>query len=298
LDSKHDRAAPPDESTQTPLLENGRVRLKRCRHGWMLYLKTDQYIGRSFDLYGEFSEGEIDLFRRIVGSGQTVVEVGANIGAHTLFLAQAVGQSGRIVAFEPQRILFQILCANLALNALGNVEAYQAAVGRSAGRTTVPNVDYSQFNNFGGLSLGNHRVGESVDLVTLDALALEACHLIKIDVEGMEGDVLAGATKTISRLRPVLYVENDREQNSAALIERLLSWDYRLYWHLPPMFNEANFFGNRENAFGRIVSVNMLCLPRAIAQDIQGLREITTPDDSWRVDARVNLQSHHDRRTS
>ncbi len=66
-------------------------RQKACRYGQMLYNLNDQYIGRSLDLYGEFSEGEVDLFRQIVKPGQIVVEVGANLGAHTVFLARQVG---------------------------------------------------------------------------------------------------------------------------------------------------------------------------------------------------------------
>ena len=94
-----------------PLLDNGPVRLKQCRHGAMLYLVTDQYIGQSLDRYGEYSEGEIDLFRQLVRPGATILEIGANLGTHTVFLAKAAGPGGTLHAFEPQRVIFQILCA-------------------------------------------------------------------------------------------------------------------------------------------------------------------------------------------
>jgi len=77
-----------------------------------------------------------------------------------------------------------------------------------------------------------------------------------------------GAEQTIRRYRPVLYVENDREEKSAALIRQLLALDYRLYWHLPPLFEPRNYFGVTENVFGRIVSVNMLGLHGSIPQNI------------------------------
>ncbi|MEF8733036.1 MAG: FkbM family methyltransferase [Candidatus Accumulibacter meliphilus] len=265
-----------------PVLENGHVRLRRCRYGWMLYFTTDQYIGQSLDLYGEFSEREVDIFRQMLKPGQTILEIGSNIGAHTVFLAQAVGPQGRVVAFEPQRIVFQMLCANIALNGLRNVDARHAAVGREPGRIVVPTIDYAESVNSGGLSLGNWSTGECVSLLTLDGLDMAACHFIKIDVEGMEGDVLAGAVETINRFRPALYVENDRKEKSTELIERLLRLDYRLYWHLPPLFNRKNFAGHEEDVFGRIVSVNMLCLPRSAPQNIEGFREITSPEGDWR----------------
>ena len=61
------------------------LRVKACRYGVMMYLPNDQYIGKSLDLYGEFSEDEIAIFRQIVRPGATVIDVGANIGCHTVF---------------------------------------------------------------------------------------------------------------------------------------------------------------------------------------------------------------------
>ena len=86
-----------------PLLDNGHIRLKQCRYGAMLYLVTDQYIGQSLDRYGEFSEGEVELFRQIVQPGATILEIGANLGIHSVFFAKALGPSGTLHAFEPQR---------------------------------------------------------------------------------------------------------------------------------------------------------------------------------------------------
>ena len=213
----------------------------------MLYLSTDQYVGQSFDRYGEFSQGEADLFGQVVQPGMVVLEIGANLGAHTVFLAKATGPQGVVHAFEPQRTIFQILCANIALNALNNVFTYQMAVGRERGIINVPNIDYSVTQNFGGLSLGNWREGYSVHVATIDSLPLLACHFIKIDVEGMEGEVIAGAAQTIRQFRPVLYVENDREEKSAALIRQLLALDYRLYWHNTYLFNPNNYYQSPDN---------------------------------------------------
>src|SRR6266849_820213 len=131
----------PREMTDTQLWDQWPVRLKRCREGAMLYNINDEYIGRSLDTYGEISRAEVELYRQIVHPSMTAVEVGANIGVHTIPLARLVGADGRVMAFEPQRIVFQMLCANIALNALPNVVTYQAAVGRDAGSVIVPPVD-------------------------------------------------------------------------------------------------------------------------------------------------------------
>ncbi|HVA35186.1 MAG TPA: FkbM family methyltransferase [Stellaceae bacterium] len=259
------------------------LRAKRCRHGMMLYLATDQYVGGSLDRYGEFSEAEAALFAQIVKPGMTVLDLGANMGAHTICFAQAVGAGGRVIAFEPQRIIHQILCANVMLNVLPNVFAHQACIGCQAGTVLVPPLNYGAVNNFGGLALGAFTAGESVPQVTLDSLAFDQCHFVKIDVEGMEVEALEGGRATLARHRPVLYVENDRPEKSAALITLLFDLGYRLYWHLPPLFNPANFFGAQENVFGNTVSVNMIGVPNSTNIALTGFREITSPADQWRA---------------
>lgn len=259
------------------------LRAKRCRHGTMLYLTTDRYVGGSLDLYGEFSEGETSLFAQVIRPGMTVADIGANMGAHTIYFARAVGAAGRVVAFEPQRVIHQILCANVMLNALPNVFAHQACVGREPGTVLVPPLNYGSDNNFGGLALGAFTAGEAVPQRTLDSLALDGCDFVKIDVEGMEAEVLEGGRETLARHRPLLYVENDREAKSAPLIALLFELGYRLYWHLPPLFNRANFFGSEKNIFGNVVSVNMIAVPKSANVALNGFREITSAADRWQA---------------
>ncbi len=252
-------------------------RLKTCRYGQMLYNIHDQYIGKSLDAYGEFSQGEVEIFQQLVQPKMVVVEVGANLGAHTLFLAERVGPLGQVWAFEPQRILFQTLCANLALNSVTNTHCFQQAVGAAPGMIYVPMIDYTQSNNFGGLELGAFTQGEPTPVVTLDSLQLLRCHMIKIDVEGMEQQVLEGARQTISRHKPVVYLENDRPDKSDALIRMLDAQGYNLFWHKPPLFNPNNFLGNQENCFGRIVSKNMIGVHRERTGDVNGFERVAVP---------------------
>ena len=89
----------------------------------------------------------------------TAVEVGANIGSHTVAIAHMVGPQGRVLAFEPQRAIFQVLCANIALNALEQVEAHWMAVGAAAGEVMIDRLDMRAVQNFGGYSIGNAQVG-------------------------------------------------------------------------------------------------------------------------------------------
>ncbi|MCZ6767138.1 MAG: FkbM family methyltransferase, partial [bacterium] len=279
----HDQpaATAAERHDRTPIHTGGFNRLLACRHGMMLFNKNDVYIGRSLECYGEFSEGELELFESIVRTGDTVVEAGANIGSHTVRLAQLVGEAGRVHAFEPQRVVFQTLCANVALNGLPNVFSHHAALGKESGQVIVPALDYGSENNFGGLGLGGYSRGEPVPVETIDGLQLSSCSFIKIDVEGMEWDVVHGARETIAQHRPVLYVENDRAEHSAALITLIIGLGYRLYWHLPKMFRADNYYENSTNVFGEIVSVNMICVDRESELSFGELRLITEPDSDW-----------------
>ena len=260
-------------------LPSPHLHLKHCRHGVMLYNIRDKYIGGSLDRYGEFSELEAQLFSGLIKPGMLVVEVGANIGAHTVHLAKLVGENGGVVAIEPQRVIFQMLCANLALNGIENTDAKCLAVGAAPGEIVVPRVDYRRGGNFGGISLGADD-GDVVEMITLDNLMLPACHMIKIDVEGMEKPVLDGARQTIARFRPYLYVEDDRLDKHAELIATLFDLGYRLWWHRPWLFNPGNFAGNSENIFPNIASFNLICLPRESAPDeIEGGVEVKSVTD-------------------
>lgn len=271
------------ERDQAAIHEHGPLRLRRCRYGMMLYNVNDMYIGTMLDLYGEFSDEEDDVFRQIIRPGMTVVEAGANIGAHTVPIAQIVGAKGRVLAFEPQRSVFQILCSNLALNGLEQVEPHWAAVGTENGVISVARLDSSVTQNFGALSLDGSPGGDSVRLLKIDSFDLPACDLIKIDVEGMELDVICGAEETIRRHAPTIYTENDRADNSPALIETLQVLGYRCYWHLPQYVRMPNFRGNTENKFPHTISANMLCVSTKRNITVGGFREVTGPQDSWRV---------------
>lgn len=241
-----------------------------------VYNMHDTFIGRSLALYGEWSEGEVDLLRQILRQGDVVIEGGANIGTLTVPIAQLVGIKGKVYAFEPQRLIFQKLCANLALNSVPNVHAFHAALGQAHGGTSLPLINYSSDNNFGGFGVGEYEQGERVPVFAIDNLALPVCHMVKADVEGMEKAVLDGAAETIARCRPLLYVENDREDKdrSLALTTTISEMGYTMYWHLPMLYNAENFACNAENVFENIASFNMLCIPIERPFSIPGLERV------------------------
>lgn len=262
---------------------NGFNELQMCRSGPMVYNKHDVYVGGSLQKYGEFSVAEQEVFAQIVRPGAVVVEVGANIGAHTVGLSSLAGTDGEVHAFEPQRIVFQTLCANLALNQCTNVHAWQAAVGEVPGTVSLPPVDPFVRNNFGGIPVRDVTFGEPVPLVTLDSLDLPACHLLKVDAEGMEIAVLKGGEQLVQTHRPIMYLENDRAESSEELLTIVERLDYQAYWHIAPLFNPANFYGETVDIFPGFVSVNILCVPKGAKMTVVDLRPVKSPQDTWRT---------------
>jgi hypothetical protein len=253
-------------------MQFGKLSLKHCRYGWMLY--SGPVIGKCFELYGQYSESEVAMMRRFVREGSTVVEVGANIGDLTLPLARMAGATGRVFAIESHPVVFNVLCANLALNGIVNTKPISAFVA------TNPEVDT------GSAVWGRNAYTGDIwppQFVALDGLELAACDLLKIDVDGKELEVLKSGEMQIERFRPILYFENDVKNASADLLTFAMDQlGYDLYWHAAPIFEPDNFFGNPNNHWGKnICSLMILGIPRERKQQISDLPRIIDAGQWW-----------------
>lgn len=251
-------------------------RLVFGRHGPCLVNMQDVYVGNAIGNYGEYGEIEFEFMQKLLRPGRDAVEVGANMGSHTVPLARALAQAGRrLLAVEPQPVVFQNMCANVALNRLLNVQAENCACADAPGWLSFDMQDYTATGNFGGVSMKNAPVQaaagvQRVRSVPLDDLLDDSWDVgfLKVDVEGFEQQVLEGARKTIARHQPFIYVENDRIEKSQGLIEWLWAAGYKLWFHMPGLFNPQNFAGNEQNLYGNIVSINMLAVPLNTQVDI------------------------------
>lgn len=252
------------------------IRILDCRYGRMMYLINDAYIGRALDVYGEYSESEVALWRQLIEPAWVVADVGANIGAHTVALARLVPH-GHVLAFEPIPFLYYILCGNLALNGLTSVRALNAAAGETVGTITVPPLDYTKPENYGGLALGEFTQGANIEVLPLDDV-LKVVHFIKADVEGMEGAVLRGASRLIAECRPLLYVENNPSPAMPDLIAQIHALDYDLWWHYAPHFNPENYGRMPVDHEPGVISFNMLGLPKGYPKPVRGLTKIPEGD--------------------
>jgi len=265
------------------LVLNDDLAVVNGRDGTFLVNRHDQFIGAAIEKYGEYSGIEAGALGVLTQPNDVVIDVGANIGALTVGLAKRVGPQGQVYAFEPQRACYALLQAQLALNQLRNVYAYNEALGAVEELQWLPAQDYRRQGNFGAVALnkqqGQHH--EAVRVRKLDDACghLQTVGLIKIDVEGMEREVIAGGRELIGRTKPLLYVENDLPERSPALIALIQELGYRLWWHVTPLFNARNAFGVEENPYGDRASFNMLCVHPAKPMPQHSLPEIKTPND-------------------
>ena len=230
----------------------------------MIYNSNDVFIGKSLNSYGEFAEKEIDLFKKFVKSGDHVVDIGANIGTHSLALSKLVGLQGIVMSYEPQRILYYMLCGNVAINNLKNIYCLQQIVGDQSGLFPIPEIDYNFTTNAGNFSILRDRPEGTnkctVRAITLDEIEFKKLNFIKIDVEGMEENVLRGAKKNINKFRPFLYIDA-----SKGIPPFLKSLKYKYLLHTVNLYNPDNFINSKCNVFGNILQKNLFCYPEEIS---------------------------------
>lgn len=208
------------------------------RRGRPPWLKRSDYDPRL--------DRELAFLQSLSLSGGVVYDVGANLGAHGLLLQRLVGDSGEVHLFEPDPFYRRALVDLLLLNQLGNVEVHGVALGERPSTETLLVPDDPRVRMAGTISselkaqLEHQRTRRSVRIrvATLDgfreALGLPAPSFVKIDVEGFERQVLAGAQKTLETARPTLMIEihgatpSSKIATTRAILAQLAPLGYRV----------------------------------------------------------------------
>ena len=162
----------------------------------------------------------IEKRRQYYKDGVIALDCGANIGVHTIEWAKNMTEWGEVFSFEPQEKIYYALSGNIAINNCFNVTAKNAALGSVIGKINIPKPNYNKPSSFGSLELkekkNNEFIGQAIDyqntkqidMLSIDSLKLKRIDFIKIDVEGMEEEVLKGSTISICRFCPILLIEH------------------------------------------------------------------------------------------
>ena len=208
------------------------IDLVKAKHGTFLVPKVDEFIGQSLKLNKEWEEKTLDICKQILKSDSIVVEVGSHIGSHTVPISR---MCGKVFAFEMQRLIFQLLNANLMLNGRLNVYTHSNPVSNESSTIKLAEMHWgaSEENklNTGNGKFANlkHDKGYPTKIVTLDEELghLKQISLLKLDAEGEEVNILKGSKEIIKKFKPHILTEFG-ERNIADLRE-LLKDEYELF---------------------------------------------------------------------
>lgn len=224
-----------------------KIVLQDWKYGRIMRYTNDMYIGNSVGLYGEYAHDEMELYKQLLKLGDTVIEVGANIGTLTVPIAQYVGNEGKVYAFEPQRITFQVLCGNIALNNLYNVWTYNCGVANEHKKVKI-------FEGQLGINNGAFRISDwpgnyEIDIVALDEYNFKNCDLLKVDAEGMDTEVIQGAENLIKQCQPYIVMEANYTKAGKEIVKKLQMIGYKLYEADCFLYSANNDFQVKENIF-------------------------------------------------
>src|SRR5262245_60816015 len=205
-------------------------------HGAMIVNRFDYHtsfdgkwygVGAQILENGAYDPADVSILKDLLrerrvhhGDGAMVIDCGANIGVFTVEIAKFMSDWGKIIAVEAQERLFYALAGNLALQNCFNARAIWAAIDRDDGFIDIPEPKYDKPSSFGSFELrerfGIENIGQEINYskptmrvqtFKLDSIGLKRVDLIKLDIEGMEMDALAGATKLIERCKPLIWIE-------------------------------------------------------------------------------------------
>ena len=228
--------------------------ISSTNHGSMIVNKNDYFksndggfgVGYQILNTSSFDHDEVNLVLTILqkrykyfNEGVVAIDCGSNIGVHTIEWARLMTGWGKVYSFEAQEKLFYALAGNIAINNCFNVSAKNVAVGSRVGNINIPQPNYLESGSYGSLEIRKKTNNEyirqevdydktvSIDMLSIDSLKLKRLDFIKIDVEGMEEEVLDGSVKTIDALKPVLLIEHIKS-NKGKLVDFLSSRNYSL----------------------------------------------------------------------
>ncbi len=241
---------------------------QKLKHGIFSFYDNDKYVGKSLSEYGEWSESEVELIKQLVPNNDVIIEIGSNIGTHTVPLAKHLSNGGKIYAFEPQSQNRKLLEQNIIDNDIENVQVSKIAISSGEGKAYMNTFANDKLSNYGDARIFRDEFdnSECVQVKTLDEFFYNnyagenSVRLIKFDVQGQELNVIIGSEKLINEYKPILYLENDNTETSKKLIDKIKSLGYIMFWHLPPLFNPNNYLKNSKNIFPNIISCNMFCV--------------------------------------
>lgn len=212
-------------------------RLVTTRSGFKLNVDLGEWIGQHIYITGNFEPPTAHLVSSLLYEGDTMIDVGANIGFFTLLASRKVGPSGKVCAFEPVPSTCAAMERNLSINGIVNVIVHEIALSNLTGTVTIHEGPARNRGLSSIRPISNASGRHSVPVAAFDSLEVSRgpIHLIKIDVEGAEQLVIEGAMECLRRNRPHLIIEitdgflQEFGHSAMTLHQKLQGLGYKMY---------------------------------------------------------------------
>jgi FkbM family methyltransferase len=202
-------------------------------HGKFMVLPNDS-LGQALIQKNDFEPHFYNIAKNVIKPGDICLDCGANLGYHTITMAKLAGSSGKVISFEPLRVIYQQLCGNVFINDLRNVFCFNVALGNE---NKMIQMDYVDVDRPQGINIGATKIGgggDVVQMIKIDEVISSGVSFLKIDVQGSEIFLLEGAEKLIQNSRPIMFIEVENQwlncfgKNSEMLLNKILSLSYIL----------------------------------------------------------------------
>jgi tetratricopeptide (TPR) repeat protein len=240
-------------------LNRGLSCVAETRVGIVQYFPDQPQAGKAIEWCGEHLQSQLDLLAPLITSGMTVMEVGAGVGLHALWLSRAVGPAGHLFLYEDDARQRHVLKQNLTANGAMNVTLMRHSLTTAELPVRVGPTERPALPLHDG----------APDRETIDELRLDRLHLLKINGGTDAFDVLGGAGDTIWRLRPRLFVAATDQGLLDDLALHVKAFGYRCWACEAPLFNPDNFNRREENVFSGQSSWALLAIPEETGVEIR-----------------------------
>lgn len=191
----------------------------------------DKYI-----FFYKLYEPEVsNIFLQVIKEGDNILDIGANIGYHSIFLSRLTGETGKVYSFEPIKRLCEQIKNSIQLNSINNIQVYNYALGNQEYKAVL-HIDSKHLGGSSIIESSHLKEKEEIEVKVLDTLELPKISLIKLDTEGYEWNVVKGAQKIIERDKPnilfeynPLSYERQNKGDAICFLNYLREHDYRLF---------------------------------------------------------------------
>lgn len=253
------------------------------QYGDFNVISNDKVVSESLRLYGEWAQNEISILSRFINKNDVVIDVGAFIGSHAVAFAN-IAPEGMVYSFEAREDIFNILVKNA--EKFNNIRAFNFGLGSKKTELSIEKNDTDEEQNPGALNLKEITESDRQEIINierLDNFSFDKVDFMKVDVEGMEYEVLLGAKKTIDRFEPVLFLEINDVHHSVDILNWAKNNAYVIYGVNAAAYNPRNFNCNEHNIFGEASETGFLLVKdsklKRNKKNLTDLSLIRTVDD-------------------